>query len=301
MNLVNLFENHKDIEIEIDKDLSKFSTMRLEAKGDVVTVKTVEALRVALLKFKENEIDFIVLGLGANQLLKTKSLQPYLILKFEADKNVLDEQKAMEKYILNASVKLSTLTSYASKMGLRGWEVFTGVPATLGGAIYMNAGTGLGEIGDVVSRVWVMDSNGQEREEVITKDSFSYRKNNFVKKGEVIFKAELFHKGIDIKLKDEIKDYLQKRNSSQPMNEWTCGCVFKNSSFEKMTCPAGKYIDILGIKGLQIKGIRVSQKHGNFMENFDHASFEDVTTLIKIVQEELYLQFGVKFELEVKV
>lgn len=301
MNLINSFQNIQDIEIELGKDLSKFSTMRLEATGDVVTIKTVNALKIALRKFSEEKQEFLVLGLGANQLLKSKSSIPYLMLKLEKNDTELCEDAVKDSYIINASVRLSTLTSFAAKMGLRGWEVFTGVPATLGGAIYMNAGTGLGEIAQVVSRVWIMNSEGEERVETINQTSFSYRKNNFVKKGEVIFKAELIHRGIDLKLKDEIREYLTKRNNSQPMSEWTCGCVFKNSSFDKMTCPAGKYIDILGIKGLQIKGIRVSEKHGNFMENFSEATYEDVDSLIKIVQEELYLQFGVKFELEVKV
>lgn len=301
MNLINSFKNFEDIEVELGKDLSKFSTMRLAATGDVVTVRSVNALKVTLKKFSDSKQEFLVLGLGANQLLKSKSSIPYLMLKLEKNETELCEDKVKDSYIINASVRLSTLTSFASKMGLRGWEVFTGVPATLGGAIYMNAGTGLGEIAQVVSRVWLINSEGEERVQTIDQTSFSYRRNNFVKKGEVIFKAELIHRGVDLKLKDEIREYLTKRNNSQPMNEWTCGCVFKNSQFEKMTCPAGKYIDILGIKGLQIKGIRVSEKHGNFMENFSEATYEDVDSLIRIVQEELYLQFGVKFELEVKV
>jgi len=299
MKLDKVLSNIKSCEVELGKDLSKFSTMRLKAVGDLITVFNEHALQEVLITLKNNNQDFIVLGMGANQLLKSESDLPYLMLKFELDKSILDEPK--ETYLLPASVKLSSLTSHAAKFGLKGWEVFTGVPATLGGALFMNAGTGLGEICEVVKRVWYLTGDGEKKELVVDASSFSYRRNNFLKKGEVIVAAELVHFGLQDEMMLLIKDYLQKRNASQPMSSFTCGCVFKNSSFEGVSCPAGKFIDIIGLKGLQVGGIRISEKHGNFMENFDNATYEDVKELISIAQKELFQQFGIIFELEVKV
>lgn len=297
--LKNKLQNIPGIEIEINKDLSKFSTMRLKAFGDVITVTNKDALISFQKIMSEAQCSFLVLGLGANLLLKEKSEVPYLMLKFNFDQTYLEEVRS--NYILPASVRLSSLTSHAAKFGLKGWEVFTGVPATIGGAVFMNAGTGLGEICSVLQKVYIIDKSGSEIVHTVTKESFSYRKNNFLKSGDVVYQVEMFHNGVSESIKSEIKDYLQKRNASQPMSEWTCGCVFKNSSYESKSCAAGKFIDIIGLKGFQIGGIRVSDKHGNFMENYSEASFEDVNLLIKLVQDELYLQYGVKFELEVKV
>lgn len=287
-----------DVEVELNKDLSKFSTMRLRAVGDLITVNSIDGLKEVLIKLGEKGIRFIVIGMGANQLLKRESELPYLMLKFPFDKSNLDN--VQEKYILPASVRLSTLTSHASKFGLKGWEVFTGVPASIGGAVFMNAGTGLGEIGELVTKVWTMNSKGESHCHEVVAGSFSYRKNNFVEPGEVIYQVEMEHKGLDKEVTEVIRNYLARRNATQPMKEKTCGCVFKNSEFKGLPCPAGKFVDILGIKGLQVGGIRVSETHGNFMENFDDASFDDVITLINIVKREMKLQFGVDFELEVK-
>jgi len=293
-----LLSNIPDVVIELEKDLSKFSTMRLRAVGDLITVESEDGLREVLLRLGKEDIKFIVIGMGANQLLKRESPVPYLMLKFPFDKSALES--VQENYILPASVRLSSLTSHASKFGLKGWEVFTGVPASIGGAVFMNAGTGLGEIGELVTKVWTMNSAGESFCHETNASSFSYRKNNFVAPGEVIYQVELKNNGIDKEVSEVIRNYLARRNETQPMKEKTCGCVFKNSKFNGLPCPAGKFVDILGIKGLQVGGIRVSETHGNFMENFDDASFDDVITLINIVKREMKLQFGVDFELEVK-
>lgn len=296
--LEKIIDSISGAELEKNKDLRKFTTMRLKAVGDLITVSSVDALKEVLINLKNNEIEFIVLGMGANQLLKEKSDLPYLMLKLPFDKSILE--KVSEKYIFPASVRLSVLTSHASKNSLKGWEVFTGIPATLGGATFMNAGTGLGEIGSLISRVWVMNTFGETKVIETDEKSFSYRKNNFLNSGEVIYQVEMFHNGIDKGVTEVIRKYLAARNASQPMSEWTCGCVFKNSKFKGLPCPAGKFIDIIGLKGLQVGGIRISGKHGNFMENFNDATFQDVQDLIALVRKETKMQFGVEFELEVK-
>lgn len=296
-------EKVDNVQVLIDEDLSKFSTLKLKASGDLVLVRNFEALKVVINLFKKFKESYNVLGFGANQMLLENSPNPYVKLQFSLDSNPLDSVK--DEYCLPASIHLSKLTSHASKHGLKGWEVFTGIPATLGGAIFMNAGTGLGEIGPLVKEVKVISKDGELRVISPGKDDFSYRKNNFTNKGDIIYEATLVHRGIDSSVPVLIKEYLKKRNESQPLWASTCGCIFKNaerpvSSKKLATCRAGEFIDIMGLKGFQMDQVRVSPLHANFMENRGGADHSSMVKAINFVKEELKLQFGIDFETEVK-
>jgi UDP-N-acetylmuramate dehydrogenase len=288
------------IEVELDKDLKKYSTMRLDALGDLITVKNVEALKIATKTLTENKINYRLLGWGANMLLPKASDVPYLQLDFDFDKTQFEEPRL--EYVLPASVSLATLTAHANKFGLKGWEVFTGIPASLGGAIFMNAGTNLGEIGSIIKEVKIVTKNGLEKLIKIDQHSFSYRHNHFVENGDVIYEARLFHFGIDPEITKKIREYLEMRTRTQPLKEWTCGCVFKNNQNldSGVTCRAGHFIDIIGLKGLSYKNLQISPKHANFMENRGESTHEDVLTFIEIIQKELKLHSGVSFETEVE-
>lgn len=292
--------NHPDVQIEIDKDLKKYSTMRLDARGDLITVKSVDGLKVTLKALTKNNIEYRALGWGANVLLPAKANLPYIQLDFEFDRSVFDSPR--DEYILPGSVSLATLTSHANKFGLKGWEVFTGIPASLGGAIFMNAGTNLGEIGSIIKEVKIITKNGEEKSVIVDKNSFSYRHNHFVDSGDIIYEARLIHFGLDEAISKKIREYLDMRNRTQPLKEWTCGCIFKNhhDRLRDVTCRAGLFIDIMGLKGLTIKNLKISPKHANFMENSGESSHEDVMQMIIVLQKELKLQFGVSFETEVE-
>lgn len=299
--LLDLLKNISDVKIELDKDLTKFNTMRLASRADLITVKSKDSLFETLAILNKNKIKYKVLGWGANQILPECAKHPFIYLDFEFDKGYLG--KARETYVLPASLSLPVLSSHAVKNGLAGWEVFTGVPASLGGAVFMNAGTNLGEIGKIVESVKIATVEGHERIHIVNKDSFSYRCNNFLKDGEVIFEVTLKHLGIKKEISSKIKDYLELRNKSQPLKEFTCGCVFKNHIDESknLACRVGQYLDIMDLKGLTYNGIKISPKHANFMENFGNARSEDAIALINFVKEELKLQYGIDFETEVEL
>ena len=289
-----------DVEVEINKDLKKYSTMRLDARGDLITVKSLEGLKAAVKELTKNKITYRVLGWGANILLPSHSSVPYLQIDFDFDRNIFNQPQ--NEYLLPASVSLATLTSHANKFGLKGWEVFTGIPASLGGAIFMNAGTNLGEIGSIIKEVGLVTKEGEEKLIKIDQHSFSYRHNKFVNSGDVIYQARLIHFGIDEAISKKIRDYLEMRTKTQPLKEWTCGCVFKNyQNLDRgVTCRAGLFIDIMGLKGLSYKNLEISPKHANFMENRGESSSEDVIEMITILKKELKLQTGVTFETEVE-
>lgn len=285
-------ENIEDIRVSLNADLSKLSTLRLKAQGDLIEVFSVDALKKVIKELS----DYRVLGLGANQILPSNSSVPYLKIKLPFDKTILDTVK--NSYTLPGSVSLGTLTAAAIKHGLKGWEVFTGVPATIAGAVAMNAGTGLGEISQVVTQVDVVTKNGDTKTYEVSEKDFSYRQQKFLSPGDVIYQVTLTHKGIDQEVKKIIKDYMKMRNTTQPLWDKTCGCIFKNYD---QRCRAGTFIDLCNLKGLSVSGVQVSHLHGNFFINKGEASDQDFKKIIKIVQDELYLQYGIKFQLEVKL
>jgi len=216
-------------------------------------------------------------------------------LKFSWDETIL--AGASEEYELPASVGLNLLTGHALKFGNMGWEAMTGVPASLGGAIYMNAGTTQGEMAPLVKRVRLMDGAGKIREIKTSKDDFSYRKNHFVRAGEIIVGATLGQQGFDPGLPEKIKAYQELRKQTQPLATKNCGCVFKNFS---PTRQAGRLIDLTGLKELSVGALRVSPRHANFMENGGGASAEDFEQLVALINQQMLLHWGVEFELEVK-
>jgi UDP-N-acetylmuramate dehydrogenase len=277
-------------------DLTSYTTFKLKSVGDLVEVQSIEALQKLLPVLKNFKKEYLIIGWGANQILPSQCEDLIIYLNFSFDKNYLESDR--EEYFLPASLGLNYMTAHAIKFGLKGWEVFTGIPASLGGAIYMNAGTNLGEIGSLVKSVQLVTPDGILREEKMTAKSFSYRRNHFVEKGEVIVGATVIHGGKDFSISQKIQDYLEYRRQTQPLTTKNCGCVFKNPMKEM---PAGKLIDLLQLKGIGSSQLRISPKHGNFMENSGQATWDDFQKLLKLIQFEMNTFYGIEFELEVKI
>ncbi len=296
MSLAEALSTIDGCELALDQDLTSYTTMRLESRGDLLTVRSLEALRRVLPELTKARREYQVVGWGANQILPPVCRRLIIHLEFPFDQAYLGELR--DEYVLPASVGLNHLTAHASRFGLRGWEVFTGIPASLGGAIFMNAGTNLGEIGALVRRVQVVTPAGDLRDVVIDEGSFSYRRNNFLRSGEVIAAATLGHGGVDGGIGQKIKEYLEYRKRTQPLATKNCGCVFKNPAPE---LPAGRLIDELGLKGLTVGNLRISTKHANFIEHLGGSSWEELRTLIEIVRFQMDHFYGIEFELEVKI
>lgn len=301
-NLLNQIKSIEGIQLEINKDMSSMSTMKLLATANLIIVKLVSGIQKLLPLLNANEINYRVLGLGANQLLDSLGESSFYI---KLDLPFCREELSgiRDVYDLPASININLLTAHAIKHNLVGWDVFTGVPATLGGAIFMNAGTNAGDIGEIVKSVTIINKSGEIQTIETSKNSFKYRKYLELSSGDIIISAKLIHRGTDRKAAATIKKYLNMRNLSQPVTEKTCGCVFKNSIISRLgqdvTCRAGKSIDIIGLKGFTLDGVKVSSKHANFFENIGNADKDNVMAAIKFVQDELELQYGVRFELEV--
>ncbi len=296
MSLLLEIEKIPDCSLSVDTDLTKYTTMRLSARGDVVEIQSVEALQKVLPVLKKYGRKYLVVGWGANQILPAQCEELIIHLDFPFDHSYLNDER--QEYELPASLGLNYLTAHAVKFGLSGWEVFTGIPASLGGAIYMNAGTNLGEIGSLIKSVNLVNQDGILRTELMSPQSFSYRRNYFVKPGDVIVSAVVTHQGLNPAISQKIKDYLEYRKKSQPLTTRNCGCVFKNPARELQ---AGRLIDLMGLKGLTMGGLRISPKHANFIENSGSSNWDEFETLVNIIKSNMNVFYGIEFELEVKI
>lgn len=290
------FDEINGVDFYEQVDLARYTTIRLKKIGDICIVKTIEALIELKNLAQQKQLMLHMVGWGANQIIKETEKKLFVKLDFEFDRSYLSEPR--DEYDLPASVSLNVLQSHAQKFGLAGWEVFTGIPASLGGAIVMNAGTSLGEICEVISSVKVLRKNNDIEEIIIDENSFKYRSNNFLNEGDIVIYAKLFHKGLRAEISDKIKKYMQLRRETQPLKSFNCGCVFKNFSTEHR---AGQFIDTLGLKNFTYNSLKVSPTHANFVEHSGNATSEDCEYFLDKLNSILELHTGVKFELEVKI
>ncbi len=289
-----LIKNLEDIIFYEQINLEKFTTIKLSNSGSLIICKSVSGLQNLFREFPK--LKFHLVGWGANQVLLNTDKTIFLKLDFSFDKSILSSPQ--EVYNLPASVSLNVLTSHAIKYGVSGWEVFTGVPASLGGAIVMNAGTSLGEIGDLVKSVVIINREGDLRELELKPKDFNYRSNSFLNEGDVVVSAALKHNGLNSNIGKKIQDYLEYRKETQPLRAKTCGSVFKNINKQIL---AGKTMDLCGFKGMGSEKLFLSHKHANFIEHHGDAGPEDFKELIECLKIDTERLSGHKFELEVKV
>lgn len=284
-------KHHEYLEERVD-----LSTLKLVTSACVHSVKTESELISLLKAFKDKKRKYRVIGAGSNIVLGRKLDFDLIKLNFSQEENELKEYR--ESYLLPASTLIGEMTAHALKFGVKGWEIFTGIPGTLGGSVFMNAGTRLGEIGDLIEEVHIVSGAGEKRIIKTESSSFSYRKNNFLKDGDIITFIRIKSLGVDNNIKDAIKKYLSYRAETQPQKVKTCGCMFKNPSGK---LGAGKCLDLIGLKGFSYRGLKISTVHGNFLiHDSGKADIEDVKAMVSFIQDEVYLQLGIQLETEVE-
>jgi UDP-N-acetylmuramate dehydrogenase len=198
---------------------------------------------------------------------------------------------------VGAGVLLSDLVEYCERNNLAGLDYLAGIPGTVGGALRMNAGAFVGEIGD---RVILIDAMTYGGEYLIIKGEdagFGYRQANHLQ-DKIMLGCQLrMLPGTQEELEKARKDYLEQRAFKQPLDYRSCGSVFKRPPGQF----AGTLIEKAGCKGMRIGGAMVSPKHANFIINYENASAQDIFQLIQKVQSMVYQQFKVWLELEVKL
>lgn len=280
--------------IERDISLDRFTTYRVGGiAAAIVYPKNVDNLKKLLEKIKSNNIPYKILGFGSNLLFSSKRYEGILIKLDEFDDV---EFFSSTKVRVGAGYSLAKLSMQAAKKGLAGLEFAAGIPGTIGGAVFMNAGAYKSDMGYIVQDVTVLTPELKIIKLENREMNFHYR-SSFLQThpGYICLGAVLrLDKGDKTAIEEVIRDRRKRRIESQPLNYPSAGSVFRNP--EGMF--AGKLIEDLGLKGFQIGGAMVSEKHANFIINYDHACSEDIKNLIDYVREKVKKEYQVELKVE---
>lgn len=240
-------------------------------------------------------VDVRVLGRGANVLVSDDGFDG-VVVRLDAEEFRRTRRRG-ERLEVGAGVDLMPLVRRCCRDGLAGVAGLAGIPATIGGAIRMNAGGSACEIGDVVENVRVLTAD--RRVEVRTADEvgFGYRHTN-LPGGEVILGATLaLHEDDPDRVRAEFQEHLARKQRTQPLAEHSAGCIFKNPAIK----PAGALIDQAGLKGSRVGAAEVSTVHANFIVAGSGATASDVLHLIDFVRERVLRLFDTELETEIEI
>lgn len=278
-----------------DEPMNKHTTFRVGGSADYfVCAQTVTEVQAVVALCKKEEVPYYILGNGSNLLVGDKGYRG-VILQIAKEMNAIDIEGTVVR--AQAGALLSRIGNRVLEAGLTGFEFASGIPGTLGGAVVMNAGAYGGELKDVLEDVTVLDQDGNIK--VLSKEQLAlgYRTSIIAEKKYIVLEASMqLRKGE----KDQIKAYMEelrdRRVSKQPLEYPSAGSTFKRPEGYF----AGKLIQDAGLRGLQVGGAQVSEKHCGFVINKDGATAADIVELMNQVIEKVYQTFGVTLEPEVK-
>lgn len=311
--------------IKFDEPLSKHCTFKIGGPAEVyVEPKTNEDLVEVFRFVREHELPYFILGGGSNVLLPDEGIEGVVINPRNRDLKIEGESVTA-----GAGVVLAKLANETAKAGLTGLEWGIAVPGNVGGAVRGNAGAFGGEIKDTLVEAKVFD--GKELSTLSNKElEFSYRSSRIKKNGgtEIVIEASFKLAPADSEeCTATVKKFLAKKFEAQPMGELCAGCLFKNVEvdkdknlvppskgeptekflkevpadfWEKGKVPAGWLIDNLGLKGYEKNGIKVSEKHANFLVNTGEGNAKAVKEMVEDIKEKVYSAYGVHLEEEVQ-
>jgi len=293
---VGLFNEFYDInDIKIDEKLSEYVNFKVGGPADILLIPNSKEQVIKSIKIcKENNIPFYLIGNGSNILVRDGGFRG-VVLSLKNVKNIYVDGEKIEA---ECGVMLKEVSDKAIENSLTGFEFACGIPGTIGGAVFMNAGAYDGEISKVIESAEVIDENCNiirlSREEL----DFGYRSSLVMKKGYTVLSAVFkLEKGQVKTIKELIEDLTNKRESKQPLEYPSAGSTFKRPTGYF----AGKLIQDAGLKGYSIGGAAVSEKHSGFIINKGNATAKDITDLIKHIQDEVKKQFGVDLHPEVRI
>lgn len=280
---------NKDIFLK-DVSLKNYNTMKLDGFSQYMICPTsyIELKKVMKI-IDKYKINYHVIGNGSNILFTSKEKECLIKLNFSKTKDLR---------VINSNELLMMKAYEFANNGYKGFEYISNIPASVGGAILMNAGAYNHFFSDIIEYVYYLDENHNFK--VISKDEcmFSYRNSFFKNNKAIVLGCKVkFIKSDSETLKNIMKECSRKRKESQPIDVPNSGSVFKNAINYK----AWELIDKSNLRGIRQNGALISNKHCNFIVNENNASFNDVNYLINLVKKEVKLRFDVELEEEVIV
>ena len=244
---------------------------------------------------RERHLPWRALGNGTNILIPDAGL-PGLTIKLW---HTLNEIAVKGNHLrAQAGADMLTIAMRAGEAGLAGLEWGCGIPGTVGGAVFMNAGVPGCEIKDTLVKAKVISSRGSIEEYSVEQMEFGYRTSRIQTRGGIVVEAEfaLEEDSVDAVF-ERMNAHLNKRRGSQPIHQPNCGSVFRNPVGDF----AGRLIEAAGLKGTQVGGVQVSEQHANFIVNMGGGTAEDVMRLVTKIRETVEQRFGVELELELRM
>lgn len=280
-----------------NESMAKHISFRVGGCADYYVNCTDRKELSSLLSFLTEEgVPHMLIGNGSNLLFRDSG---YCGVIIHLEGEFQDCEVQGDTVIAGSGKLLSSVSSLAAKSGLAGMEFASGIPGSIGGAIYMNAGAYGGEMKDIVTRVWLMSPDGKEETvRTGTEMEFAYRNSCLQRTGEIVTKVELKLQPEDAEaIQARIAELTEKRVQKQPVNFPSAGSTFKR--------PAEGYAAALiqesGLKGVSVGGAEVSEKHSGFIINKGGATATDVLQLMELVEKKVYEDSGIHLEPEVRI
>ena len=289
-------------EVREDERLARYSTYRIGGPATVLLPRGPEDVARGLALAHQMEVPWFALGLGSNLLLPDEGLDALVIRMGKGIDRVV---RAGDRFTIGAGLPAPHAARRSAEAGLAGLHIFVGVPGTVGGGVYMNAGCHGGDWSEVVETVTVVDGSGQDRVLSRAEIPFGYRNSGLG--GQVVLETTVQLRPEDpATIQRELDEMFRWRREGTPFNQPCCGSVFQNPggpSWKRGDGPrtAGQLIEAAGLKGQRVGGAEVSPIHANYIVNTGSATAADVRGLIRLVQSRVAEQFGVTLETEVKL
>lgn len=293
--------------IAVDEPMAKHTSFRIggPAAALITAENEAELAEVLGVCASEPDLDYILVGNGSNFLVADEGY-PGIVIKLggEFGSIEIEEDKAGDNgecalVRAGAARLLSSVSSFLTENGLAGFEFASGIPGSIGGAVFMNAGAYGGEMKDVVTSVRLMKADGSEITELSGEEmGFGYRHSMVEDSGVIVLSAQLCLRHDDPEeIAARVRELQIRRNSKQPVEYPSAGSTFKR--------PVGGYaaalIDQAGLKGYRVGGAMVSEKHAGFVINAGGATAEDVLAVMRHVQRTVFENSGIMLEPEVRL
>lgn len=291
----SLFEG----EVKFMEPMSGHTSLKIGGSADIYAVPSdIASLIGLLINLKNNGISFITLGSGTNILIRDNGIEG-AVISLKSFKNINKVKEDGDSVILNAGsgVLLQRLIAYCKENNYTGIEELAGIPGTVGGAIYGNAGSFGLEIKDVLYSVDIMNETGLIKRFAPDSLNFGYRTSGISSKNLIIGAEIKLRKGDKELINQKIEKFLKIKKEKQPIWEHSAGCVFKNPP----GFYAGQLIEEAGCKGLRVGDVEVSNLHANFFINKGRAKADDFLKLMEIVSYRVKKKTGIILEPEIKI
>lgn len=286
-----------NIQLRMNESMAKHTSFQIGGPAEVMAFpKNSEELFEILKKSALLDCKIAILGAGTNILAPDDGVGGLVICL----KDCLDGMERLDdrRIRIAAGVTMARAAVFAAGQGLGGMEFAHGIPGTVGGGVYMNAGAYDGEIADICESVEVMDPDGSIHTLTGDQMEFSYRHSRLEGTSGIVLSAVFaLTPKPEKQIRERMQELMKKRKASQPLEYPSAGSAFKR--------PVGGYaaalIDQAGLRGFQIGGAAVSEKHTGFVVNIGNATAQDVVTLLKQVAQKVYEQSGIQLEPEVRI